>query len=167
MEKLTSLNENNKTQVSSIKQSPLWAKNQAVLNGLSETYNGFLAYKGLPVSSEASRLTQEFFSGAVLIDKVDNNTFRLYTYEYGAINEGSEIKAIRIRRTDGQTVDIRNMAEIDNVPYILNMHNVYITETGEMVFALVTFLTDAQNVIISEIESQSIEMIEVDYCERK
>ncbi len=75
---------------------------------------------------------------------------------------GSEIKAIRFNY-QGQWIDIRDMAAIDDYPYILNMHKVVYSQViGELVLAIVSFVSET-NTVITALQNIEIEEIEVDY----
>ena len=60
--------------LSSLKESSAWAKNQNVLNSLSEDANGNLLYKGKKFGGERPTATKEFtFGDKISVEFVGGN----------------------------------------------------------------------------------------------
>lgn len=100
MEKLTSLNERTKENISGSKQSTAWAKNQNILNELGESENGNLTYKGQPIgrSAKIKYLAQnEWFAVGTSGAGIGVNIFLADEH---VLPYGTEIKSIYIYPND-------------------------------------------------------------------
>lgn len=74
---------------------------------------------------------------------------------------GTELKTIRFN-FDGQLIDIKDMATIDDIPYIFNMNKVLTSTMGLPVLAVLGFWAD-KNAIADALVNNMISEIEVDY----
>lgn len=93
---------------------------------------------------------------------INNGTSAILCLYEEVIPVNTEIKTIRLNY-NGQMIDIKDMATIDDIPYILNMNRVYLSQShGMLTLAVIGFVTDT-NAVISTLQNYEIPEIEVDY----
>lgn len=170
MEKMTTLYEKTRTQAGILKESTARANNQNVLDKFSENENGELLYNGESVGGrKVKTVSYEFgdFGFTTFGDYGDE----LYVYDDN-IPYGTEIKTVRFLYED-KWVDIRNIVDIDQMPYTLNMGVVYSSTMGKKSLAQIG-ATIAQsngkvvffrNIIVQATDEFNVMEIEVDYYE--
>lgn len=132
--------------------------------GTEEEFNSVLADIGI---SKRPYTTHTIPADMIFIAEVSSNSLGIFSYDQ-EIGE-REIKAIRVKFSDGEILDIRDMHRLDDIPYVLNVHRPYYSSsTGDYCFGIITFSTNAQgdmfkNSVVESIESGEFESLEVDY----
>lgn len=144
-------------------------ENKDIIDKLSED-NGTLAYNGKSIGGSGERPTAtKTFSFDEMILYPDSMTISecLTVISTDAIEDipvGTEIKTIEFKRENGEWVDIHGMFEIDDVPYILNMHKVYFSEQYQTYFyAIVSFAGQSINAIANETSNYMITETRITY----
>lgn len=162
MEKLTSLNENQKVSMSSAKQSTAWAKNQAALDKFSENESGELLYDGKPIKAGRSYKTFVCEQSDTFIITAQSSTgviVYLVNVDDDMIN--AEIKAVRVGFRD-KTIDIHEIGDVESQVPTVNMNKIFYSNAmgGYRIFAI-----DCRdyNDDIKNIQSGIFSSIEIDY----
>lgn len=131
--------------------------------GTEEEFNSTLADIGM---NKRPYTTHTIPAKMIFILETNSGSLGIYSYDQ-EIGE-HEIKAIRVKLIDEGILDMRNMHQLDDIPYILNVHRAYISLTGDFCLGIITFLTDSQgdmfkNSVVESIENGEFESLEVDY----
>lgn len=132
MEKLSSLNEKRREQLSPIKQSTAYAKNQATLNKLGEE-NGNLTFDGKPVGGVEKRPTAEytydFIEDYRMYYTGESQSISLYIPEEESTDAekaliGKEIADVEFERSTGEWILLKNASEVDLIPFVSMLNHV-------------------------------------------
>ncbi len=160
------------------------AANTMKLNNFSEDENGNLLYKGKEISgerptamtSENDSSSSEWYGIIADTSSMNNIGFKVFDAKLrtdpndenspqtvDVLPDGTEIKTIEFLY-NGNWIDIHQMHELDNKPYIINMNKVYCDkDSGENVYAVVYFPNGSLNTIAEQISFFGIEKIRVTY----
>ncbi len=143
-------------------------ENKDIIDKLSED-NGTLTYNGKTIGGSGERPTAtKTFSFDETILYPDSMTISecLTVISTDAIEDipvGTEIKTIEFKRENGEWVDIHGMFEIDDVPYILNMHKAYFSEQYQVYFYAMVSFPNGINSIANEVGNYMITATRITY----
>ncbi len=137
-------------------------RNTKFRENFNENENGNLTYKGNPIGSNPPYDTISLDSSQFFSSSISGDITELCLASEDIISLGTKIKTIRIKYED-KMIDIKNMAEVDGIPYILNMDNVVLSPTFNLPMLALFGCPYGANALINAFGEYSINNIEVDY----